>query len=130
MMIRNTVTKSSKRSFSVLSSLNATEQSSSKTKSTKEVKYENLSEAQRAYLSRVIRVDQAGELGANYIYAGQYFILANKYPHLKPVLKHMWEQEIHHHNTFNNLQIKNRVRPSLLTPSGKWVPSQWGLVLL
>ncbi|XDT22092.1 Ubiquinone biosynthesis protein COQ7 [Nakaseomyces glabratus] len=119
MMIRNTVTKSSKRSFSVLSSLKATEQSSSKTKSTKEVKYENLSEAQRAYLSRVIRVDQAGELGANYIYAGQYFILANKYPHLKPVLKHMWEQEIHHHNTFNNLQIKNRVRPSLLTPFWK-----------
>lgn len=70
-------------------------------------------------MSRVIRVDQAGELGANYIYAGQYFVLANKYPHLKPVLKHMWDQEIHHHNTFNNLQLKNRVRPSLFTPLWK-----------
>ncbi|ODV81670.1 ubiquinone biosynthesis protein COQ7 [Suhomyces tanzawaensis NRRL Y-17324] len=31
----------------------------------------------------------------------------------------MWEQEIHHHNTFNNLQSDRRVRPSLLTPLWK-----------
>ncbi|KAI3402906.2 COQ7 [Candida oxycetoniae] len=78
-----------------------------------------LSPAHLAYLDRVIRVDQAGELGANYIYMGQYWVLANKYPHLKPVLKHMWEQEIHHHNTFNKLQTRKRVRPSLLTPLWK-----------
>ncbi|KAI5964207.1 COQ7 [Candida pseudojiufengensis] len=83
------------------------------------IKYGPLSQAQQAYLDRVIRVDQAGELGANYIYKGQYFILANKYPHLKPILKHMWDQEIHHHNTFNQLQIEKRVRPSLLTPFWK-----------
>lgn len=84
-----------------------------------DIKYGPLSQAQQAYLDRVIRVDQAGELGANYIYKGQYLILANKYPHLKPVLKHMWEQEIHHHNTFNNLQTQRRVRPSILTPLWK-----------
>lgn len=82
-------------------------------------KFKPLSEAQESYLSRVIRVNQAGELGANYIYAGQYFILANKFPHLKPVLRHMWDQEIHHNNTFNDLQLEKRVRPSLLTPLWK-----------
>lgn len=81
-----------------------------------DVTYGPLSKAQKAYLDRTIRVDQAGELGANFIYRGQYLVLASKYPHLKPVLKHMWEQEIHHHNTFNNLQTRRRVRPSLLTP--------------
>lgn len=83
------------------------------------VEYGEMSKAQKAFLDRVIRVDQAGELGANYIYMGQYAVLANKYPHLKPVLKHMWEQEIHHHDTFNRLQTQRRVRPSLFTPFWK-----------
>lgn len=83
------------------------------------VEYGGLSKAQKAYLDRVIRVDQAGELGANLIYNGQYLVLLSKYPHLKPVLKHMWEQEIHHHNTFNDLQSRRRVRPSLITPLWK-----------
>lgn len=86
---------------------------------TPQVEYGALSKAQKAFLDRVIRVDQAGELGANYIYMGQYGVLANKYPHLKPVLHHMWEQEIHHHDTFNRLQTERRVRPSLLTPLWK-----------
>lgn len=81
--------------------------------------YRPLSRAQKAFLDRLIRVDQAGELGANYIYAGQYFVLAHRYPHLQPVLKHMWEQEIHHHSTFNQLQTARRVRPLLLTPAWK-----------
>lgn len=84
-----------------------------------DIEFGALSKAQKAYLDRTIRVDQAGELGANYIYCGQYAVLASKYPHLKPVLKHMWEQEIHHHNTFNRLQTLHRVRPSLLTPLWK-----------
>lgn len=84
-----------------------------------DVEYGPLSRAQKAYLDRVIRVDQAGELGANYIYMGQYGVLAAKYPHLKPVLRHMWDQEVHHHDTFNRLQTQRRVRPSLLTPLWK-----------
>lgn len=83
------------------------------------VAYGSLSKAQKAFLDRVIRVDQAGELGANYIYFGQYTVLATKYPHLKPVLQHMWDQEIHHHDTFNKLQTQRRVRPSILTPLWK-----------
>lgn len=77
-----------------------------------------LSPAQRAYLDRVIRVDQAGELGADLIYAGQYLALSHN-KKLKPVLKHMWEQEIHHRETFNKLQTEYRVRPSILTPLWK-----------
>ncbi|CDK26279.1 unnamed protein product [Kuraishia capsulata CBS 1993] len=84
-----------------------------------QTKYSQLSEAQRAFLDRSIRVDQAGELGANYIYQGQYLVLSHTRPDLKPIMKHMWEQEIHHHNTFNNLQVRTRVRPSLLTPLWK-----------
>lgn len=85
----------------------------------KDSKFVGLSEKQNVFLDRLIRVDQAGELGANYIYQGQIFALLNKYPHLRPVLTHMWEQEVHHHNTFNELQHKHRVRPSLLTPLWK-----------
>lgn len=107
------------RGFTVLAPLKAkpisNDSVSTKSKSDDE-KFESLSPAQRAYLDRVIRVDQAGELGANYIYRGQIFVLSKSYPHLQPLLKHMWEQEVHHHNTFNNLQIKNRVRPSIITP--------------
>lgn len=83
------------------------------------VEYGALSRAQKAFLDRVIRVDQAGELGANYIYMGQYNVLAYKSPELKSVMRHMWDQEIHHHNTFNRLQTERRVRPSLLTPLWK-----------
>lgn len=78
-----------------------------------------LSKEQKAFLDRLIRVDQAGELGANYIYAGQHLVLSHTEPQLKDLIKHMWEQEIHHHNTFNNLQSTHRVRPSLLTPLWK-----------
>lgn len=118
-MLKNTIARTPiRRSFSALSSLKQIPSDGDKG-STQNLKYEPLSEAQEAYLDRVVRVDQAGELGADYIYAGQYFVLANKYPHLKPVLQHMWDQEIHHHNTFNTLQLKNRVRPSLITPLWK-----------
>lgn len=95
------------------------QKSSTKPAAPENIKYGAFSRAQKAFLDRVIRVDQAGELGANYIYMGQYGVLSNKYPHLKPVLQHMWDQEVHHHNTFNRLQTERRVRPSLLTPLWK-----------
>ena len=92
---------------------------SSSSSSSSSGKLEPLSDAQRAYLDRAIRVDQAGELGADYIYRGQIFVLGNSHPELRPVLNHMWEQEVHHRNTFNELQLKHRIRPSLLTPVWK-----------
>ncbi|KAI8595049.1 hypothetical protein EDD21DRAFT_56957 [Dissophora ornata] len=36
-----------------------------------------LSQEQRALLEEMIRVDQAGELGANWIYRGQYAVLGS-----------------------------------------------------
>ncbi|ODV59119.1 putative monooxygenase CAT5 [Ascoidea rubescens DSM 1968] len=81
--------------------------------------FAQLNEKQKEFLDEVIRVDQAGELGANYIYQGQIFALVHKRPELKETLNHMWEQEVHHHNTFNQLQVRRRVRPSLLTPLWK-----------
>ena len=119
---------SSTRFFSVLSKLKSTktvfELNSNVTKpnsnsNSKIEKIKPLSKAQRAYLDRVIRVDQAGELGADYIYRGQIFVLSRKYPHLRSTLNHMWEQEVYHRDTFNQLQLKHRVRPSLLTPIWK-----------
>ncbi|RLV95149.1 5-demethoxyubiquinone hydroxylase mitochondrial [Spathaspora sp. JA1] len=95
------------------------DQTESKKYNRDQLSYGALSPAQKAYLDRVIRVDQAGELGANYIYMGQIIVLASRYPHLKPLLTHMREQEVHHHNTFNDLQVRRRVRPSLITPIWK-----------
>lgn len=99
--------------------LKASKKAEAKKYKAEDIEYGPLSKAQKAYLDRTIRVDQAGELGANYIYMGQYMVLATKYPHLKPVLQHMWDQEIHHHDTFNRLQTERRVRPSILTPLWK-----------
>lgn len=110
------------RNFSSSYSLRTAQASKKKRTSKKdasEVNYGSLSKAQKAFLDRLIRVDQAGELGANYIYNGQYTVLASRYPHLRPILQHMWDQEVHHHNTFNRLQTQRRVRPSLLTPLWK-----------
>ncbi|KAG0673268.1 Catabolite repression protein cat5 [Pichia californica] len=86
--------------------------------------HSSLSPAQQAYLERVIRVDQAGELGADLIYAGQYLALSHN-KKVKPIIKHMWEQEIHHRSTFNKLQSEHRVRPSILTPL--WKAGAFGL---
>jgi len=110
-------TASARRGFS--SARTVMLKKSSKAVAPDSIEYGALSRAQKAFLDRVIRVDQAGELGANYIYMGQYGVLASKYPHLKPVLQHMWEQEIHHHDTFNRLQTQRRVRPSIFTPLWK-----------
>ncbi|CCE65083.1 hypothetical protein TPHA_0J02630 [Tetrapisispora phaffii CBS 4417] len=111
------------RSFRLLSKFQAYVKSNNakSNNSTKDEgpRYKGLDRARLAYLDRVVRVDQAGELGANYIYQGQIFVLQKQYPELRPVLDHMWKQEVHHHDTFNNYQIRNRVRPSLITPLWK-----------
>lgn len=84
-----------------------------------------LTTAQKSMLDKIIRVDQAGELGANFIYAGQHAVFKRRSPKLEPVIKHMWDQEILHHDAFNDLQVKNRVRPSLFTPL--WTVAAYGV---
>ncbi|KAF9433101.1 ubiquinone biosynthesis monooxygenase Coq7 [Entomortierella beljakovae] len=74
-----------------------------------------LSKAQREMLEEMIRVDQAGELGANWIYRGQYAVLGSD-KKVGPLLQHMWDQEKHHLKTFDNIISQHRVRPTALRP--------------
>lgn len=68
----------------------------------------------KSKLDEIIRVDHAGELGADRIYAGQMAILGSTSK--GPLIQHMWDQEKHHKATFENLIKKHRVRPTVMTP--------------
>uniref|UniRef100_A0A0V0GBL4 5-demethoxyubiquinone hydroxylase, mitochondrial n=1 Tax=Triatoma dimidiata TaxID=72491 RepID=A0A0V0GBL4_TRIDM len=65
-------------------------------------------------LDEIIRVDHAGEFGADRIYAGQMAILGNTA--IGPKINEMWQQEKHHRAKFEELINKHRVRPTALLP--------------
>ncbi|XP_071554574.1 ubiquinone biosynthesis protein COQ7, mitochondrial [Temnothorax nylanderi] len=65
-------------------------------------------------LDSIIRVDHAGELGADRIYAGQMAVLGRTT--VGPTIQHMWDQEKRHRLKFEELIRKHRVRPTVLTP--------------
>jgi ubiquinone biosynthesis monooxygenase Coq7 len=65
------------------------------------------------FLQEMIRVNQAGEFGAKRIYEG---MIDYSHPKEKDVLKKMLAQECDHLSTFNNIMIKNKVRPTFLQP--------------
>ncbi|XP_072454117.1 5-demethoxyubiquinone hydroxylase, mitochondrial [Notamacropus eugenii] len=73
--------------------------------------YENIN---RAVVDRIIRVDHAGEYGANRIYAGQMAVLGRT--NVGPVIQKMWDQEKAHLKKFNELMVTFRVRPTILMP--------------
>ncbi|XP_014101901.1 5-demethoxyubiquinone hydroxylase, mitochondrial [Bactrocera oleae] len=62
----------------------------------------------------IIRVDHAGELGADRIYAGQMAVLG-KGP-MGKTIAHMWEQEKEHRRKFETLIQEHRVRPTIMVP--------------
>nr|XP_045377175.1 5-demethoxyubiquinone hydroxylase, mitochondrial isoform X2 [Camelus bactrianus] len=68
----------------------------------------------RAAVDRIIRVDHAGEYGANRIYAGQMAVLGRT--SVGPVIQKMWDQEKDHLKKFNELMVAFRVRPTVLMP--------------
>lgn len=70
---------------------------------------------ERELLNPMIRVDQAGEVGAYYIYKGQIAVLGSD-KKLRPILQEMWDQEKVHLARFDQLIGQHRVRPSLLRP--------------
>lgn len=75
----------------------------------------NASTAQRREMyDRMIRVDHAGEFGADRIYAGQMAILGNT--DAGRVVRDMWEQEKEHLRLFNDLIDKHGVRQTALMP--------------
>ncbi|KAF3818999.1 hypothetical protein GH733_012416 [Mirounga leonina] len=68
----------------------------------------------RAAVDRIIRVDHAGEYGANRIYAGQMAVLGRT--SVGPVIQKMWDQEKDHLKKFDELMVAFRVRPTILMP--------------
>lgn len=65
-------------------------------------------------IERIIRVDHAGEVGAERIYAGQLAILGKSKS--GDAIRHMAEQEAQHRKTFEDLMIARKVRPTVLSP--------------
>lgn len=75
-----------------------------------------LSKTQKEFLDRALRVNQAGELAATLIYTSQSPPINKAYPHLRPLMKHMYDQEAGHFKKFNELLAKHRVRPTAMYP--------------
>ena len=65
-------------------------------------------------VTRMIRVDHAGEYGAERIYAGQLAVLGRG--DKAALLQHMKDQETHHKAVFSDLVARRRVRPTALLP--------------
>ena len=63
---------------------------------------------------RYIRVDHAGEYGAERIYAGQLAVLGRGPK--RDLLRHMLEQETVHKEKFEQLIAERRVRPTAMLP--------------
>lgn len=73
----------------------------------------DIPDTQRNTLERALRVDQAGELAANYIYAGQMAVLGRDRA-VGPLIQEMWDQEKKHLAVMNKMQLQHRVRPTAL----------------
>jgi len=69
---------------------------------------------EREQIGRMLRVDHAGEYGARRIYEGQLAVLGRAPS--APVIREMYEQETRHLESFEQLLVARRVRPTLLQP--------------
>ncbi|KAI5613705.1 5-demethoxyubiquinone hydroxylase, mitochondrial [Silurus asotus] len=69
---------------------------------------------EKALLDSMLRVDHAGEYGANCIYTGQMAVLGRT--QTGPLIQHMWDQEKMHLEKFNEILGENRVRPTIMLP--------------
>lgn len=66
------------------------------------------------FIDSLLRVDHAGEFGAQRIYAGQLAVL--KESAAAPAIRKMAQQEDEHLATFEKLMIEKRARPTALYP--------------
>ncbi|KAI9849794.1 MAG: ubiquinone biosynthesis monooxygenase Coq7 [Sclerophora amabilis] len=91
-----------------------------------------LTREQRDFLDSALRVNQAGELAATVIYAAQTPPIVRSHPHLRPLMKHMYDQEAGHFDTFNKLLAKHRVRPTAMYPVWKVAATAlgWGTAMM
>ncbi|PNH74012.1 hypothetical protein VD0001_g3506 [Verticillium dahliae] len=117
------------RQLSSTSTSYATTQTSSPTTPPK---LKPLTQEQRDFLSSALRVNQAGELAATLIYTAQTPPIVTRHPHLRPLMKHMYDQEAGHLQTFNALLAKHRVRPTALYPLWQVLATGlgWGTAVL
>ena len=67
-------------------------------------------------IEAMIRVDQAGEFGANRIYAGQLAVMGDRGPHSAEIAA-MAAQEEGHREKFDALMARRGVRPTALQPA-------------
>jgi ubiquinone biosynthesis monooxygenase Coq7 len=82
--------------------------------------------SERSLLDRMLRVDHAGEFGAQRIYAGQLAVLGTSAIGSK--LRHMAKQENVHLAAFEKLIIAHNVRPTVLHPL--WAIAGYALGLI
>ena len=76
-----------------------------------------LTEAEKKLISGIIRVDQAGELGANWIYRGQKTgSIIRGDTNTANQVEEMWENERLHLDVMSKLRIQHDVRPTALYP--------------
>jgi len=78
----------------------------------------NISPEQRKILDNALRVDQAGEIAANWIYRGQFTVLGRD-PRVGPLIQEMWDQEKRHLEVMDKLQLQHQVRPTILSDVAK-----------
>ncbi|KAI5475345.1 ubiquinone biosynthesis monooxygenase COQ7 [Pseudohyphozyma bogoriensis] len=91
--------------------------SSAPTSTSEEVPELELTAREKEIIEKIIRVDQAGELGANTIYEGQLAVM--KLRGNKPVadlIQEMWDGEKKHIAVFDKLLTEHNVRPTALYP--------------
>ncbi|KAI9830119.1 MAG: hypothetical protein M1838_005823, partial [Thelocarpon superellum] len=87
---------------------------------------------EQAFLDRALRVNQAGELAATLIYTAQTPTLTQSHPELRPLMRHMYDQEAGHFRTFNALLAKHRVRPTAMYPVWQLAATAlgWGTAMM
>ncbi|KIP07986.1 hypothetical protein PHLGIDRAFT_401963 [Phlebiopsis gigantea 11061_1 CR5-6] len=74
---------------------------------------QDITPEQRNALDAALRIDQAGEVAANYIYMGQLAVLGRDRV-AGPLIQDMWDQEKKHLAVMNKLQHQHGVRPTML----------------
>ncbi|KJA27252.1 hypothetical protein HYPSUDRAFT_131680 [Hypholoma sublateritium FD-334 SS-4] len=81
----------------------------------------DLTLTERRTLESALRVDQAGEIAANYIYQGQLVVLGSD-KNLGALIQaspNMWDQEKKHLLVMDELQVQHNIRPTLLSEVAK-----------
>ncbi|KAF8332565.1 COQ7 protein [Amanita rubescens] len=79
---------------------------------------EALTAEQQRTLDSAIRVDQAGEVAANWIYKGQFHVLRRDQI-TGPLIQEMWDQEKKHLEVMDKIQLQHEIRPTILLEVAK-----------